>query len=602
MRACDYIVEKLVKNGVKHVFMLTGGGAMFLDDAFGLEKRIQYVCNQHEQASAMAAEGYARITGRMAVVCVTSGPGGTNALTGVLGQWMDSIPVLYLSGQVRFATTVASTNLPLRQLGDQEASIVDIVRPITKYAVMVTDPQTIRYHLEKAIHLAVSGRPGPVWLDIPLDIQSSIVEEANLKPYNPEEATVPSNPELLEDQVDTVIERLTASVRPVILAGAGIRLAGAAEDFYYTAERLGIPVQVAWNAIDLFPSDHPLYSGRPSTLGQRGANFIFQNSDLLLSLGCRLNVRQIGYTFSAVAREAYKISVDIDPAELKKPTLKIDLPINADAGEFIRRLNIKLKSKKIPEKTAWISWCKERIQRYPLILPEFLDENKPVNPYVFSDVLSRCLNTDDVVVSSNGSSCVMPIQTMQIKRGQRHIVNSGNAAMGYGLPAAIGACFARGGKRVICLEGDGSIQMNIQELETVCYHRLPLKIFVFNNGAYLSMRITQNNFFNGRLVGESATSGVGFPDFVKLAEAYGIQTFRIKNNGDLERTINQVLETEGPVLCDVIMDPNQVFTPRSASRQMPDGQMVSSPLEDMYPFLNEDEFISNMIIPRWKTE
>jgi len=602
MRACDYIVEKLVKNGVKHVFMLTGGGAMFLDDALGLEKRIQYVCNQHEQACAMAAEGYARIAGRMAVVCVTSGPGGTNALTGVLGQWMDSIPVLYLSGQVRFATTVASTNLPLRQLGDQEANIVDIVRPITKYAVMVTDPQTIRYHLEKAMHLAVSGRPGPVWLDIPLDIQSSIVEEANLKPYLTGEDTVPKNPGLLEDQIDAVIERLTASARPVILAGAGIRLAGAAEDFYHIAERLGVPVQVAWNAIDLFPSDHPLYAGRPSTLGQRGANFIFQNSDLLLSLGCRLNVRQIGYTFSAVAREAYKISVDVDPAELNKPTIKIDLPINADAGEFIRRLNIKLKLKRIPEKTAWLSWCRERIQRYPLILPEFFNANKPVNPYVFSDVLSRCLGTDDVVVSSNGSSCVIPIQTMHIKRGQRHIVNSGSAAMGYGLPAAIGACFARGGKRVICLEGDGSIQMNIQELETVCYHRLPLKICVFNNGAYLSMRITQNNFFNGRLVGESAASGVGFPDFVKLAEAYGIQAFRIKDTGDLKRTIEQVLETDGPVLCDVIMDPSQVFTPRSASRQMPDGQMVSSPLEDMYPFLDENELVSNMIIPRWKTE
>jgi acetolactate synthase-1/2/3 large subunit len=602
MRACDYIVKKLVNNGIKHVFMLTGGAAMFLDDAIGHEKRIRYVCNQHEQACAMAAEGYARITGKMAVVCITSGPAGTNVLTGVLGQWMDSIPVLYLSGQVRFVTTVASTDLPLRQLGDQEANIVDIVRPITKYAVMVTDPQTIRYHLEKAMHLAVSGRPGPVWLDLPLDVQSSMIDEANLKPYDPEEDMVTGNPEQLEDQVDAVIERLIASERPVILAGSGIRQAGAAEAFYDMAERLGVPVQVAWNAIDLFPSDHPLYAGRPSTLGQRGANFIFQNSDLLLNLGCRLNVRQIGYTFSAVAREAYKISVDIDPAELKKPTIKIDMPINIDVREFIRKLDTKLRSKKIPQKSTWLSWCKERIQRYPVVLPEYRQEDKPINPYVFSDTLARRLGSNDVMVSSNGSSCVIPIQSIQIKRGQRHLVNSGCAAMGYGLPAAIGACFANGGRRVICLEGDGSIQLNIQELETVYYHCLPLKIFIFNNSAYLSMRMTQSTFFNGRLVGESAKSGVGFPDFVRLAKAYGIPTFRIKDNRDLEKIIDHVLKTDGPVLCDVIMDPDQRFAPRSASKQLADGRMVSGPLEDMYPFLNEEEFMSNMIISKWKSE
>jgi acetolactate synthase-1/2/3 large subunit len=602
MRACDYIVKKLVNNGIKHVFMLTGGAAMFLDDAIGLEKRIKYVCNQHEQACAMAAEGYARVTGKMAVVCITSGPAGTNTLTGVLGQWMDSVPVLYLSGQVRFVTTIASTNLPLRQLGDQEANIVDIVRPITKYAVMITDPHTIRYHLEKAMHLAVSGRPGPVWLDLPLDVQSSMIEEANLKPYDPEEDTVMDNPEQLEGQVDAVMERLMASERPVILAGSGIRQAGAAEAFYDMAERLGVPVQVAWNAIDLFPSAHPLYAGRPSTLGQRGANFIFQNADLLLNLGCRLNVRQIGYTFSAVAREAYKISVDVDPAELKKPTIKIDMPINVDVGEFIRRLDTKLKLRKIPEKTAWLSWCQERIQRYPVVLPEYRQKVEPINPYVFSDTLARRLGANDVLVSSNGSSCVIPIQSMQIKRGQRHLVNSGCAAMGYGLPAAIGACFANGGRRVICLEGDGSIQLNIQELETVCYHRLPLKIFIFNNSAYLSMRITQSNFFQGRLVGESAESGVGFPDFVKLAKAYGIPAFRIKDNRDMENTIDRVLETDGPVLCDVIMDPSQIFMPRSASKQLADGRMVSSPLEDMYPFLDEEEFMSNMIISKWKSE
>jgi acetolactate synthase-1/2/3 large subunit len=600
VRAADYIVQTLATHGVKHAFMLTGGGAMFLNDAFGIEKHIRYVCNLHEQACAMAAEGYARTAGKMAVVCVTTGPGGTNTLTGVLGQWLDSVPVLYLSGQVRYDTTVASTGLPLRQFGDQEANIVDIVRPITKYAVMVTDPQLIRYHLEKAMHLAVSGRPGPVWLDIPLNVQSSLVEEAGLKSYDPGEDADTTAPGLVEQQVDELIERLSMSERPVVLAGAGIRLAGAADAFYHLAERLGIPVQVAWDAIDLFPSSHPLYAGRPSTLGQRGANFIFQNADLLLSLGCRLNVRQIGYTFPAIARAAYKISVDIDPAELRKPTIKIDLPVNADAGEFIRTLDTRLRSTRLPKRTPWLSWCKERIQRYPVVSPEYRRRRRPVNPYVFCDMLSRRLDARDVMVSSNGASCVIPIKTMQIKRGQRHIVNSGCAAMGYGLPAAIGACFAIGRKRVLCFEGDGSIQLNIQELETVHYHRLPLKIFVFNNGGYLSIRSTQNNFFDGRLVGESATSGVGFPDFVKVAKAYGIPACRITGHTHLEEAIEQVLESDGPVLCDVLMDPGQSFSPRTASKRLPDGRMESSPLEDMYPFLPQDEFLSNMIISRWE--
>lgn len=574
---------------------------MFLNDAFGLEKRIQYVCCLHEQGCAIAAEGYARLSGKTAVVCVTTGPGGTNALTGVLGQWLDSIPVLYLSGQVRYDTTVASTGLPLRQFGDQEANIVDIVRPITKYAVMVTDPQHVRYHLEKALHLAVAGRPGPVWLDIPLNIQSSEVDEANLRSYDPEEDSNSASPAVDERQLDEVVERLSTSERPVLLAGAGIRLAGAAPAFHRLAERLAIPVQVAWDAIDLFPSDHPLYAGRPSTVGQRGANFIFQNADLLLSLGCRLNVRQIGYTHAAVARRAYKIAVDVDPAELRKPTIKIDCPVNADVGHFIRALDKRLKSSRLPVRSAWLSWCQERMRRYPAVSPEPDQQRRPVNPYVFCAILSECLDAGDVIVSSNGASCVVPIQAMQIRPGQRHIVNSGCAAMGYGLPAAIGACFANGQKRrIVCLEGDGSIQMNIQELETVRYHRLPLKIFVFSNGGYLSIRSTQTNFFEGRLVGESAKSGVGFPDLVKVTKAYGIPACRIREHDGMKEQVEKALQLEGPVLCDVCMDPDQLITPRISSKRLPDGRMVSSPLEDMYPFLADDEFSSNMIIPRWE--
>ena len=573
---------------------------MFLNDAFGLEKRIQYVCNLHEQACAMAAEGYARAAGKMAAVCVTTGPGGTNTLTGVLGQWLDSIPVLYLSGQVRYDTAVPSTGLPLRQFGDQEANIVDIVRPITKYAVMVTDAQLIRYHLEKAMHQAVSGRPGPVWLDIPLNVQSSLIEEANLKSYDPEEDPNMTDSALTEEQIDKAMERLSMSERPVILAGAGIRLAGAADAFYRLAEKLGIPVQVAWDAIDIFPSDHQLYAGRPGNMGQRSANFIFQNADLLLSLGCRLSIRQTGYNFQSAARAAYKIAVDIDPAELRKPTIKIDLPINADVGEFIRVLDMRVKSEGLPRRTAWLSWCKERIRRYPVVLPEFRRRHRPVNAYVFCEVLSECLDSQDIVVSSNGATCVITPLALRVRRGQRHIVNSGCASMGYGLPAAIGACFANGRKRVICLEGDGSIQMNIQELETIAYHRLPIKIFLFNNGGYLSIRTTQNNFFDGHFVGESERSGVGFPDFVRVAKAYGIHACHIRDQRDMAEGIDKVLQVEGPVLCDVHMDPTQFLTPRIVSKRLPDGRMVSSPLEEMFPFLPEDEFLSNMIISRWE--
>lgn len=602
MKVSDYIFHYLATLGVRHVFMVTGGGAMHLNDSIGKERRIQYICNHHEQACAIAAEGYARITGRPGVVCVTTGPGGTNTITGVLGQWLDSIPALYLSGQVRYDTTVASTGLPLRQLGDQEADIVAIVRPITKYAVMVTDPLSVRYHLEKAWHLATTGRPGPVWLDIPLNVQAAHIEETQLPSYNPAEDELPVDSVRLAQQVAEVVRRLQQAERPVLLVGAGIRLAGAYDRLQAVMSVLNIPVLVAWDAIDLVASDHPLYCGRPSTVGQRGANFVFQNSDLLLNVGCRLNIRQIGYTFAAVARAAYKISVDIDAAELQKPTFRPDLPIQADAGLFLELLAAQLAELPPVSRPEWLAWCRERGQRYPVVLPEYRAQTEWVNPYVFSEMLGNQLRPNDVVVSANGAACVVPIQAMPIQPGQRHLVNSGCAGMGYGLPAAIGACFALSGQRIICLEGDGSIQMNLQELQTVVHHQLPLKIFIFNNNGYLSIRTTQTNFFGGHLVGESAGSGVSFPDLVKLAAAYGIPAFRIHNHTELATVLPSVLDMPGPVLCDVLMNPNQLFAPRVASQRLPDGRMVSKPLEDMYPFLEREELLSNMIIPPWTPE
>jgi acetolactate synthase-1/2/3 large subunit len=601
IKVSDYIFKFLADNGVRHVFMLTGGGAMHLNDSIGKEKRIQYICNHHEQASAMAAEGYARLSGRLGVVSVTTGPGGTNAITGAIGQWLDSVPALYLSGQVRYDMTVASTGLPFRQLGDQEINIVDLVKPITKYAVMITDPQSIRFHLEKAIHLATSGRPGPVWLDIPLNVQASIIDGNLLSAYTPvQNEKVELEPKEIENIVALVLEKIKMAERPAILAGAGIRLGSAYEIFLKTIKKLGVPVLTAWDAIDLMPDDHTLYAGRPSTLGQRGANFIFQNADLLLSLGCRLNTRQIGYNFESVGRKAFKIVLDIDPHELRKPTIKPDLPICCDIRSFLEIMDFQLGNQNLPTKKNWIAWCEERKRQYPAVLPRYRDNKSHVNPYVFCDLISDILDEGDVIVSSNGSACVIPIQSLRLKQGQRHIVNSGCASMGYGLPSAIGACFANAKQRVVCLEGDGSIQLNIQELQTIVHHQLPIKIFVFNNGGYLSIRTTQNNFFNGHLVGEGPESGVTFPDLLRVAEAYGIKAVRIFQQNEIVEKIRSVMEFPGPVLCDVLIQPDQIFEPRTSSQKLPDGRMVSKPLEDMYPFLEREEFLSNMIISPWE--
>ncbi|HVO30920.1 MAG TPA: thiamine pyrophosphate-binding protein, partial [bacterium] len=381
IKVSDYLARRIADLGVKHVFVVTGGGAMHLNDSLGREERIQYVCNHHEQASAIAVEGYARITGNLGVACVTSGPNGTNAITGVLGCWLDSIPGLWISGQVRYATTAMSTGLPLRQLGDQETNIVEIVRSITKYAVMVTDAKTVRYHFERAVHLAKSGRPGPVWLDVPLDVQSAMVDEATLRAYDPKEDEVRWDRAALPARVSAVLERVKKAERPLFLAGGGIRLSGSVDLFREVIDLLGIPVQTAIGAADLLPSDHPLFMGRPSVTGDRSSNFIVQNCDLLLAVGSRLWVRQISYNFDAFAREAHKISVEIDPAELKKPTLKVDDPIHADAHAFLEEMKKQLGGVKLAPKPAWMDWCRERRRRYPSVIPEYRAQKKFVNPY-----------------------------------------------------------------------------------------------------------------------------------------------------------------------------------------------------------------------------
>jgi len=597
VKVSDLIAQRLSAYGIKHVFMITGGGAMHLNDSFGRCKAFEIICTHHEQGAAIAAEGYYRASGNLAAVNVTSGPGGTNTLTGVIGQWLDSIPCIYISGQVRQETTIAfCPELKLRQLGDQEINIVDIVRPVTKYAVMVRDPLKIRYHLDKALYLATHGRPGPVWLDIPLDVQAAQVQEPDLLPYDLREDEIRFDVKKIQDQAEELLERIRSARRPVILAGHGIRLAKATEPFLELVEALQVPILTAICGHDLIWSDHPLYFGRPGIVGDRAGNMVIQNSDLMLAIGARMGVRQISYNYDAFARGAFRAMVDIDPAELGKPTLRLHMPVHADAGMFIRGMLRRMGGTRLAPKEEWLKWCRERKQTLPGILDDNPRNPRHVNSYFFADTLFRLLEPDSLVVTGNGSAYTGTYQVMHLKKGMRVFTNQGCASMGYGLPASMGACFALGKKPVVCITGDGSVQMNIQELQTVSFHRLPLKIFILNNGGFHAIRLTQDTYFEGRRVGSGPEYGVGVWNICKIAEAYGLSSARIENEESLAEKIKEVLSRPGPVLCEVLMDPNQTLYPKLSSVVTPGGKMVSKPLEDMFPFLDRDQFGSAMII------
>ena len=597
MRVSDYIASRLAEFGVRHVFMLTGGGSMFLNYAIGKHPQIKTIFNHHEQACAMAAEGYARITGKPGVVNVTTGPGGINTLNGVYGAFTDSIPMLIISGQAKRETYIRTYDLPnLRQLGDQEVDIISMVGGITKYAVTITDPQTTRYHLEKAWHVSQAGRPGPCWLDIPIDVQSSQIEESRLEGFASFMKPDPA-PAHLSDSVAQTLTRLRDAQRPVILAGSGVRISGQVEAFLDLARKLGIPVTTGWTH-DIIASDDPVFCGRPGTIGTRGGNFAVQNSDVLLILGSGLNIRQIGYAWKSFARAAYKIWVDVDAAELNKPTIKPDLPICADLRDFFKEMQIQLDGWDSTHHSKWLAWCKERNEKYPALLPKHREFNGNINPYYFMDALFEKLGRDDIVITGNATACIVSFQAGKLKVGQRLFSNSGSASMGYDLPASVGAAVAGEGRKVICLAGDGSLQMNIQELQTVIHYQLPIKIFVLNNNGYLSIRTSQKGFF-GETVGESPDSGVSFPDTIKLAKAYGYSTWRL-DSADFLSGLSEVLSSPGPVVCEVILDSTQGFEPRQSSKQLPDGRIVSAPLEDMFPFLDRDELRQNMIISEWQ--
>ena len=593
IRVSDYIANFLAERGIVDVFTVTGGGAMHLNDAFGNHKKLHCTYNHHEQACAIAAESYARLSGTIALVCVTSGPGGTNAMTGVLGGWLDSIPMLIISGQVKFSTTIKSTTIPLRQLGDQEFNITDSVRFMTKYSEMIINPEMILYNLEKALYLATHGRPGPVWLDIPLNVQGATIETDDLVKYDPEENKAELPPELDTQLITIILQKIRNAKCPVVLAGGGIRLSGGYETFLNLIDALGIPVVTAWNSHDLIPDDHALYAGRPGTLGTRGGNFVVQNSDLVLSLGCRMNIRQISYNWENFAKNAILIAVDIDKNELTKPTLSIDIPVQADVKVFMNKLLDEANKTPLVFNSKWLQWCKSINAKYPADLPKYYSVNTPVNPYVFMKKLSEHLSENEVTVTGNGSACVCSFQTMQIKKHQRLYTNSGCASMGYGLPAALGAAIALKGKRVICLDGDGSIQMNIQELQTIAHNKLNIKIFWLNNDGYHSIRQTQKNIFNSRFCGINESSGISFPSAERIATAYNLKFVRIDSIDTMDKRIREVLDGDIPVLCEVILDPSQNFEPKLSSKALPDGTMVSASLEDMFPFLSDEEMESN---------
>lgn len=595
-KVSNYIADFLASKGVKHIFTVTGGGAMHLNDAFGHHDKLTCVYNHHEQASAIAAEGYTRMTGELSVVCVTSGPGGTNAITGVLGGWLDSIPMFVVSGQVKRETTIYSTSLPLRQLGDQEYNIVASVKPMTKYAAIVLDPNDIAYHLEKAYFLAMNGRQGPVWIDVPLDVQGAKVETDNLRHYSEREDVDKEVPDYNTLQTDAIIKKMKAAKRPVLFLGTGVRLAKYRDEVLKFAEAARVPIVTAWNAHDLIWDDHELYCGRPGTIGNRGGNFVVQNADLLLVLGCRLNIRQISYNYKDFAPKAYKIVIDIDNSELYKPTIHADMPIWANLRDVVEDLNKRdLKDIQSSEHEEWIKWCKNVSLRYPATLPEYYHNTERLNPYVFMTDFFKGLRENEQVVTGNGSACVISFQSAVIKKNTRLFTNSGCAAMGYGFPAAIGACVARGGDRVVCIDGDGSFQMNLQELQTVVYNHLNLKIIYLNNNGYHSIRQTQTNLFKGQpLVGVCDGTGLSFPDAERIANAYQIPFVRVTRQEDILGLI-KAMELDGPLFAEIVVDETQNFAPKLSSKVLPDGKIVSPEIDDMFPFLDREEYESNKL-------
>ncbi len=596
MRVSDYVIEFFENQGVDHIFTVSGGGSIFLCDALAMAKKMKYVACHHEQAAAMATEAYARVRRGLGVTLVTTGPGGTNAITGVAGSWLDHVPHIVISGQAFLAQTI-SKHPGLRTLGVQEINIVDIVRPITKYAVMVEDAQEIRYHLEKAVYLATHGRPGPVWIDIPANVQNTKIDPITLKRFDPKEYEVHLDPEL-EEKVAHVVKLLKSARRPLIHVGQGVRIAGAEKEFFKLVETYRLAFVTARNANDMAPWDHELYVGRPGTFGQRGANFAVQTSDLYLALGTRLSLAQTGYNAKDYARNAKVIMVDIDQAELDKDTVNLHLKIQTDAKLFLEELNRQLRQAGLDNKQwdRWLAQCQQWKRKYPVVLPEYREQVGSVNSYHFIDVLSDVLTPNDIVVTDMGFAFQNTHQTFRVKKGQRVFTNCGLASMGWGLPAAVGACFGSGKKRTVCIAGEGGLLMTIHEMATIMHHHLPVKLFVLNNGGYLTIKQTQELGFENRLMGCNEESGLSFPDFMEIAKAHRFKAVRLNSHQNLKQQIEDIMNHEGPVLCEIMMDPNQMQAPKAINRRSADGTMKQTALEDSYPFLDPKEIEENLSV------
>lgn len=601
-RLADYVVDFLADRGVTDCFTIVGGGAMHLNDAFGHHGRIRCTYNHHEQACAIAAEAYARLENRIAAVCVTTGPGGTNAITGVVGGWTDSIPMFIVSGQVRYDTTARyaskyTDGMTLRAVGDQEFDITKAVGCMCKYAEMLEEPERIRYMLEKAWYLATTGRPGPVWIDIPVNYQGCYIETEGLEGYTPDEMLPPP---VAEETVNSVLELIRTAQRPVLYAGGGIRLSGGYEAFRQAIEKLGVPIVTYWNSVDLIEDEHPLYCGRGGNMGERAGNFAVQNADLVLAIGTRISIRQVGYNWETWARAAKVVMVDIDQAELHKPTVHVDVRIWADAKDFLQKVDTLAGDETVFTGESWREQCRSWKQKYPVTQACHWDENgKTANVYAFIRQLSSVLPQGSLTAVSNGACCVAGHQNWVIKEGTRFIINNGIASMGYGLPAAIGLCIAGGRKDTICLEGDGSIMMNLQELQTIVANDLPIKLFLINNQGYHSIRQTQDNLFH-----EHSKVGIGpesrdlsFPDYSRIASAFGFPYLEAHSNAEMKCAVEQALKQEGYVFCEIFTDTDQGWEPKNSAKKLPDGTLFSAPLEDLAPFLPEEELRANMYIP-----
>lgn len=588
----DLVVAYLESLGVRHVFMLPGGGCMHLVDSLGRSNSIKYIVNLHEQTCAVAADAYGQFTNDLGVALVTTGPGGTNAVTGVAGAWLDSTAALFLSGQVK--RDDLKMNRGVRQFGFQEIDIVEIVRSITKYAVTVVEPTDVLFHLEKAIYLARSGRPGPVWIDIPLDVQGMSIDPTTLEHFTPKETG--TTPAVRAAAADAA-HRLAAAERPVVLVGNGVRLAHAQRQLEEVLPLIGAPVLTTWKALDLVRDDDPLYCGRPGAVGQRGANFVQQNADCILTLGARLDLGQTAYSHQNFARGGTKILIDIDAAEIGKFKSDAVIPVEADAGDFLRELICHADVLRKGDHSAWLARGREWHAQYPVVLAEYWSYDDGVSLYVLVDVLSESLRDGDLFVPGSSGACSeVSMQGFRVLADVRVLNSQGIGAMGFGIPAVIGACLASGGRRTVCVDGDGGFWMNIQDLETIRRLDLPVKIFVLNNNGYGSIRATQTGHFGGFMVGSGPDSGLTLPDIREVCTAFGVRVERLESHEQIHERLAGMLDTPGPLVCEVMVSPRQTTSPRVSSQRLPDGRMVSKPMEDLWPFLDRDEFERHMII------